>query len=1121
MADGRPEIYWRPVDRDNSFLMWRGRIALLPGQADSPVVIGGGLAQAQAEGALLFRRDHGDFVPLVPFPHRTERSFVLDFDRHGDLWLAPFRLSDQETYEGLRILRRTGGTFLEEIVRPGMWPQAIDIVDENEGYIAGNHGRFLKLENGTWRSETLEGPPGRWQDHNFLALKLLPGGDGWAVGKPGLVARRQGGRFRVVAVPPELAETELTDLALDPAGRLFIATYGGEIARFDGHDWQITQVADSPLMGIELVGENDGWAVGSQGLLLRFDGSRWTRQTSPVPVGLHDVAMLSPSRGYIAGSSTVLEATTEKPLFVEAEGTGLYPMVGQRARLALAADLDLDGDLDVVLTSDQDARLYENLGQGFAPGQALAFAAPTARARLISIAVGETNGDGRPDLLATFNPVGASLLVQQADLAFRESTVEAGIAGIDTGSEGNVEFVDFDLDGDLDLYFSRYLDSRGTLNADLAFANNGHGQFSLLPYDGGGKGVERLALWGDLDGDRRPDLVLPENGRLFSSLLLDPLGVDSAGSLHRDLGLDGIPPGLYNQGNLADFDQDGLLDLLLFGAEGHWLRGLGGGRFAPPQEPFAGPPPDSQLAARLSAVADLDLDGQPEVLVTRYRDGQAALRVYRRDEQGLYQDVALAWGLADLRGESLLPFDFDRDGDLDLLVADVEGVRLLINQFQEGKAQKDYLAVELRGIPGNPSAIGAELRLYADAGARQGELLQFQVSSLGDGPGGRRPAGHFVFPAGERPLRLEVLFPSGDRQELKHLRGGRVEVWERGAHGRESARNLTPLFWRGLVWLLLSSLLAFLMGAAVRRRRRLTRPAVDAPSGQICIGPYTCLERIGCGGAGEVYRAKGPQGAEVAVKLLHPHLARDGETRLRFEREAELLSQLHHPGLLRLFGRGEHLGSPYLVTELLEGRTLRQWLDLHGAQPRLALEIAGVLAEILAYLHGMDLVHRDLKSDNVFVLDGQPSPRVDLPWHRRIRLLDLGLVRGGPLATLTRAGESVGTLAYMAPEQLRGEKAGRAADLWALGLLLAEVYGGQRPTLSPEGELGGFLTAPGQPPSEERLRALFPPQWLRLLRGLLGDDPAHRFAELGEVLAELATLLERENEGERVRINGP
>lgn len=1101
----RPEIHWRPVARETSFRLWRSRIALIPGQSDSPVAIGGGLTEAQAEGALLFRPSGGEFAPLS-LPQRAERSFVLDFDRHGTLWLAPFRLGERETYQGLRVFRFRDGTFEGSLVRPGIWPQAIDVLDENDGYIVGNHGRFLRLEQGRWQPEELPGGPGRWQDHNFLAVKLLSGGDGWAVGKPGLVARRRNGRFQTVAVPDALSGTELTDLDVDEAGRLYITTYSGEIARLEGEHWRIDKVAESPLMGIDLVGEHDGWAVGVQGTLLRFDGRRWQKQALPgeAAVGdLHHVAMSSSTQGFLAGANSLFEATPAAPLFVEAGRSSRFPMVGQVGRQAIAADLDLDGDVDLVISNGREARLYENTGQAFATGKALPFENPQGRGDLTALAVGETNGDGRPDLLATFNPPGLSLLVQKGELDFEDATAAAGLLGIDSGNDGAAEFVDFDRDGDLDLYLSRHLGSRGTRYADLAFANDGRGRFSVLDYRGGERGIERLALWGDLGGSRHPDLVLPDNGHLFSSLLLDPL----ASNPIQDLGLEALPPGQYHQGNLADLGNDGFLDLLLFAGDGFLLRGLGGGRLAAPEKPFRGPPSESLQPARLAAVADLDLDGRPEVLVTRHHDGNSVLRVYRADSSGLYQDVARDWGLADLRGDVALPFDFDRDGDLDLLLVHLDGNRLLINQLQNGPGRQAYLAVELRGIPGNPSAIGAEVQLHS----ARGELRRFEVSALGDGPGGRRPPGHLLFPvaAGEGPWRVVVDFPSGDRQEESGLQGGHLMVWEQGA--RQAALARSAWVGSGNRWAAILGALAFIVAGlfATWWRRRASRRESAFLSGTaaipVAIGPYRCGERIGSGGTGEVFRAQSPGGDWVAVKLLHVHLARDRETRLRFERESELLQELSVPGLVRGLGRGEHRGIPYLVTELLEGCTLRQWLDRHGAQPNRALGILAAVAEIVAALHDLELIHRDLKSDNVFVL-ARPAGENGEDWRRRLRLLDLGLVAGGRLATLTRTGQGVGTLAYMAPEQLRGEKTGKAVDLWALGLLLAEVYTGERPTLSAEGELGGVLTSPGQAPSRERLRQIFPLEWARLVEGLLAGDPAQRFAEVDAVLREVAGL---------------
>ncbi len=213
------------------------------------------------------------------------------------------------------------------------------------------------------------------------------------------------------------------------------------------------------------------------------------------------------------------------------------------------------------------------------------------------------------------------------------------------------------------------------------------------------------------------------------------------------------------------------------------------------------------------------------------------------------------------------------------------------------------------------------------------------------------------------------------------------------------------------------------------------------------LGPYEIVAPIGAGGMGEVYRARDERlGRDVALKVLPAAVAGDPDRLARFEREARALARLSHPAILSIFDFGKEGGTTYAITELLEGETLRERLDRENLPWRRAVEIAATIAEGLASAHGAGIVHRDLKPENAFVTrDG------------RVKILDFGLARvEAPLAgsaegaTLslqpedTVPGAVLGTVGYMAPEQVRGEPADARSDIFALGCVLYELLTGRR-----------------------------------------------------------------------------
>jgi Tol biopolymer transport system component len=210
------------------------------------------------------------------------------------------------------------------------------------------------------------------------------------------------------------------------------------------------------------------------------------------------------------------------------------------------------------------------------------------------------------------------------------------------------------------------------------------------------------------------------------------------------------------------------------------------------------------------------------------------------------------------------------------------------------------------------------------------------------------------------------------------------------------------------------------------------------------LGPYEILSPIGAGGMGEVYRARDTRlGRDIAIKVLPGALAHDADRLRRFEQEARTIAALNHPNILGIHDIGTHEGAPFLVSEFLEGQTLREKL-VSGPMPvRRAIEYALGIAQGLAAAHEKGVVHRDLKPENVFVTrDG------------RIKVLDFGLAKlvrpevdheaAVTLADPTLPGTVMGTVGYMSPEQVRGEACDARSDIFSFGAVLYEMLTGKR-----------------------------------------------------------------------------
>ena len=274
----------------------------------------------------------------------------------------------------------------------------------------------------------------------------------------------------------------------------------------------------------------------------------------------------------------------------------------------------------------------------------------------------------------------------------------------------------------------------------------------------------------------------------------------------------------------------------------------------------------------------------------------------------------------------------------------------------------------------------------------------------------------------------------------------------------------------------------------------------------LTLGRFRLIAPLGAGGMGEVWRARDERlGRDVAIKVLPAAFAADPERLARFEREARALGALSHPNILAIHDFGREGDVTYAVMELLEGQTLRDRLNRGALPMREAIPLGVQLAEGLAAAHGKGLVHRDLKPENLFLLpDG------------RVKILDFGLAKlvGRPLSPdqaadastvtgATRAGVVLGTVGYMAPEQVRGQATDHRADIFALGCVLHEMLSGERAFRgdTPVDTLSAILSQ--EPPSLSGLGKDIPPALSQICARCLEKRPENRFSSAHDLALAL------------------
>jgi serine/threonine protein kinase/DNA-binding beta-propeller fold protein YncE len=275
------------------------------------------------------------------------------------------------------------------------------------------------------------------------------------------------------------------------------------------------------------------------------------------------------------------------------------------------------------------------------------------------------------------------------------------------------------------------------------------------------------------------------------------------------------------------------------------------------------------------------------------------------------------------------------------------------------------------------------------------------------------------------------------------------------------------------------------------------------------LGPYEVVAAIGAGAMGEVYRAKDARlGREVAIKVLPASHSNDPDRLHRFEQEARAAGTLNHPNILAIYDIGAQDSSPYVVSELLEGETLRDGLGSGAFSPRKATEYAIQLAHGLAAAHQKGIVHRDLKPENLFITtDG------------RLKILDFGLaklIQPDPTSESqtnlptaaggTQPGVLLGTMGYMSPEQVRGKPADARSDIFAFGAILYEMLSGARAFHGDSAVETMNAILKEDPPELSSTNRTISPGHERIVQRCLEKNPDERFQSARDLAFGLEAL---------------
>jgi serine/threonine protein kinase len=260
------------------------------------------------------------------------------------------------------------------------------------------------------------------------------------------------------------------------------------------------------------------------------------------------------------------------------------------------------------------------------------------------------------------------------------------------------------------------------------------------------------------------------------------------------------------------------------------------------------------------------------------------------------------------------------------------------------------------------------------------------------------------------------------------------------------------------------------------------------------ISHYKILEKLGGGGMGIVYKAEDTKLKRmVALKFLPPHVSLDNEVKERFMHEAQAASALDHNNICTIYEIGESEdGQMYMAMALYEGETLQDKIERGPLPLEEALNIAAQIGEGLAKAHEKEIVHRDIKPANIMITSDGVA-----------KILDFGLAKLSGRTKLTKEGTTLGTVAYMSPEQVRGEPVDKRTDIWALGVILYEMIAGKSP-FEADYEQAIMYSIMNEEP--EPISGDVPEELQNVISGALEKDPEKRFQSVDQIVSQLKKM---------------
>src|SRR5690554_6153462 len=973
-----------------------------------------------------------------------------------------------------------------------MW-KSLDILPDGTAWMAGQQGNIIYYDGKKWN--VVESPVKKDSLPNLLAgdindIFMLKENSGWGVGKDGLIIKYNGERWEKINSP---VNVNLEKIWMCNENLGWAVGQRGTIIRFNGSAWikEKTETAQQ-LFSVKGIDSNFVIVVGANSTLLFYNGKEWLKDLSVKNIddNFYDVDVVIDSSStpmiWITGGTGIY--TNSKSIGFSFTDYTSQSSLRRNGKGGIFFNKDDDDYPELmVLNEEGPSFFYKNDNEKFSE---YTFSNPLND--IFGTAAGDLNNDGYTDILQILGEKDFRLYLG-SKTGFIDFTEKSGLdfSEVESFAVISAHFADFDNDGNADIYISNYERDH------LIFKNDGAAQFIKILPEGlnNFKGHRTFGVTlSDFNNDGLTDVFIPFQTPLKQEryrLYLNKGNFKFEQKIDEAFLTENQTSVLTYVSVAQDFNNDGLTDILVYNQKTHpyLLLNKGDAEFkdislyAGFVETISHPEPFNGIVN----TADVNNDGYTDIFISS--------RLFLNNERTKFRDVSEQTGINFTGNTSFA--DFDADGDVDIFiessrVSQGKGDRAIL--YRNNLNNKNFIKVKAEGDKSNRSAVGAKVFLICKDSTGNEVMRQLREISNGSSPMIQQNISELHFGT---PLNftydVEVVFPSGIRKVEKNVKpGSLITVYESSFipaslnHIKKSfirtALLMNPsvellklvffiiilslmiiagikagagalvkkfYFYTGLIiiYLLLvhitileqeiiANSVPVLFTCVIGWVSVFTARYIIEKRNAKYISHFRLEEVIGEGGMGKVFYAEDTSAKrKVAFKVINPLLMKDPANRKRFTTEGKTLLSLNHPNIVKVYETGEAENTGFIAMEYLPNGTLKDFIqkeypvDLNKIK-KFSLQICEGIKEI----HNNGIIHRDLKTNNIMLDESE-----------NIRIMDFGLSKSSLVSTMTSLGSVLGTLGYVAPEQVTNSQVDLRADIFSFGVILYELCTNQLP----------------------------------------------------------------------------